>query len=125
MTPFAARFRLTALIAALALAGCAATPPPRDALDAAEASIAQARHLGAADYAPVELGRAQQRLDAAEIAVAERDYSAADRLAGQAVMEAQLAQFRSRAATGREEVRRRSEENIRLKRELLGQGGAR
>lgn len=125
MTPFAARFRLTALIAALALSGCAATPPPRDALDAAEASITQARHLGAADYAPVELGRAQQRLDAAETAVAERDYSAADRLAGQAVVEAQLAQFRSRAATGREEVRRRSEENIRLKRELLGQGGAR
>lgn len=107
------------------LAACASTPPPRTALDAAELAIEDARRLGAQDYAPVELGRAAQRLSAAGAAFAERDYAAAQRHAAQAELEAQLAQYRSRAATGREEVRRRTDENARLRRELLGEGGVR
>lgn len=107
------------------LAACASTPPPRTALDAAELAIENARKLGAQDYAPVELGRATQRLASAGAAFAERDYAAADRDATQAELEAQLAQYRSRAATGREEVRRRTDENARLRRELLGDGGSR
>lgn len=107
------------------LAACASAPPPRTALDAAELAIEAARRLGAQDYAPVELNRAGQRLSAAGSAFAERDYAAAQRHAAQAELEAQLAQYRSRAATGREEVRRRIDENARLRRELLGEGGAR
>ena len=68
--------------------------------------------------------RARQRLGEADAAFAQREYKDADRLASHALLEAQLAQYRSRAATQREEVRRRSEENARLRRELLGQGGA-
>ncbi|MCX7556521.1 DUF4398 domain-containing protein [Xanthomonadaceae bacterium JHOS43] len=102
------------------LAACASTPPPRTALEVAERAIDEARRLGAQDYAPVELSRAAQRLAAAGEAFSERDYAAAGRHAGQAELEAQLAQLRSRAATGREEVRRRVDENARLRRELLG-----
>ncbi len=123
MTPHAARLRFTALIGALLLAGCATTPPPRSTLDAAQTGIEQALALGARDYAPMELARAQQRLGDAETAFGGRDYADADRLASHALLEAQLAQYRSRAATGREEVRRRTEENARLRRELLGEGG--
>ncbi len=123
MTPHAARLRFAALIGALLLAGCATTPPPRTALEAAQTGIEQASTLGARDYAPMELARAQQRLGDAEVAFGERKYADADRLASHALLEAQLAQYRSRAATGREEVRRRNEENARLRRELLGQGG--
>jgi hypothetical protein len=122
MTPHAARLRLAALIGAFLLAGCASTPPPRVALDAARIGIDEARSLGAQDYAPMELARAQQRLGDAESAFGQREYADADRLASHALLEAQLAQYRSRAATGREEVRRRNEENVRLRRELLGQG---
>lgn len=114
-----------ATLLAAALSGCASTPPPRQALERAEADIARARELGAQDYAPVELGRAEQRLDEAHAAVAGHDYQDAERLALAAELEARLAQERSRVAVGREEVRRRSEENARLRRELLGQGGGR
>lgn len=107
------------------LAACASTPPPRTALNAAELAVDDARRLGAQDYAPVELGRATQRLAAADAAFAERDYATANLHATQAELEAQLAQYRSRAATGREEVRRRTDENARLRRELLGEGNAR
>ena len=125
MTPIASELPLPALFLTLLLSACASTPPPRDALDAADAGIAQARTLGAENYAPVELGRAVQRLAAAEVAVAERDYPLAQRYALQAELEAQLAQQRSRAAAGRAEVQRRTEENARLRRELLGDGGVR
>ena len=112
-------------VAVALLAACASTPPPRGALDAADLAIENARKLGAQDYAPVELGRAEQRLTAADAAFAGRDYAAAQLHAAQAELEAQLAQYRSRAATGREEVRRRIDENARLRRELLGEGGVR
>ena len=105
------------------LVACAGTPPPREALDAAELAIEDARRLGAQDYAPVELERATQRMTAADAAFAGRDYAMAQQYAAQAELEAQLAQYRSRAATGREEVRRRIDENARLRRELLGAGG--
>lgn len=107
------------------LAACASAPPPREALDAVELAIEDARKLGAQDYAPVELGRATQRMTAADAAFAGRDYALAQQHAAQAELEAQLAQHRSRAATGREEVRRRTDENARLRRELLGEGDVR
>ncbi len=124
MTACAARLPIAALLGALALGGCAGTPPPRLALEAAQVGIEQAQTVGARDYAPMELARARQRLGEADAAFAQREYKEADRLASHALLEAQLAQYRSRAATQREEVRRRSEENARLRRELLGQGGA-
>ena len=111
------------LIAMLLLVGCASTPPPRTALNSAETAIDEARRLGAPDYAPVELGRAVRRLAAAGVAFSERDYAAAERYAVQADLEAQLAQYRSRAAAGREAVRQRTDENARLRVELLGEGG--
>lgn len=125
MTRNVLKLPLAALFLICLLAACASTPPPRDALDAADSRISQARQAGAENYAPVELGRAVQRLAAAEVAVAEREYASAERYAQQAELEAQLAHLRSLAAAGREEVRRRTEENARLRRELLGEGDPR
>jgi len=117
---------LPALVTIFALiAACATTPPSRAPLDAAGHEIAQARALGAQDYAPVELGRATQQLEEAEAAFAQREHAAAERSAARAVLEAQLAQARSRAATLRETVRRRTDENARLRHELLGEGSLR
>lgn len=109
----------------LLLGACASAPPSRAPLEAAGSEIASARSAGAQDYAPVELGRAMQWLGAADAAFARREYDAAGRNAEQAVLDAQLARFRSMAATAREQVRTRSEENARLRRELLGEGGSR
>ncbi|HET9048763.1 MAG TPA: DUF4398 domain-containing protein [Chiayiivirga sp.] len=110
------------LIIFVMLIGCATTPPSRAGLDSLHDQIADARDLGAQSYAPVELNRASQLLAAAEAAFSERDYDVSDRNAARAELEVQLAQARSRAATLREKVRELSDENQRLRRELLGEG---
>ncbi len=107
------------------LSACASTPPPRSALDMAGNAIAEARSLGAQDFAPVELSRAKIRLLAAEESFLMRDYADAERSAAQAVLEAQLAQARSRAATLRRQVDQHVEENNRLRLDLLGEGSVR
>jgi len=89
----------------------------------AEVAIQQARQLSAEDYAPVELARAEQRLAEARKALAARKKANAEMLAQQAELEALVAQARSRAAAGRAQVNRKTEENARLRRDLLGQGG--
>jgi hypothetical protein len=106
----------------LLLGACASTPPPTGMLDAAERAIADAREARADEYAPVELGFAEEKLAAARAAMGERDYDDARSRAGQAELDAALALARSRAAAGRAAVRSQSEENARLRRELLGSG---
>lgn len=115
------RFAVVAVVI-LGLAGCASTPPPRGLLDGAERAISDAREAQAEDHSAVELGRAQERLAAARSAMAERDYDQAAVYATQAEVDARLAEVRSRSATGRAEIQRRSEENARLRRDLLGEG---
>ena len=112
--------RAALLTGLLSLAACASTPPPRGLLDTADRAIDDARTARAEDFAPVELGHAQERFAAARVAMADRDYTAAAQYASQAEVDARLAQMRSLAASGREEIRQRTEENARLRRELLG-----
>lgn len=115
--------RLSVTLVAISwLVGCASTPPPRGVLDAAERAIGDARSANAEDHAAVDLGRAHERLAAARGAMAERDYDLAAQYAQQAEVDARLAELRSRATTGRAEIARKSEENARLRRELLGEG---
>ena len=105
------------------LSACASAPPPLTLLQDAELAIATARDARAEDYAPVELGQAQERLAAAREAMAARDNARANALAEQAELDASLATARSRAASGREAVARGADENARLRRELLGNEG--
>jgi hypothetical protein len=122
MTRTRSEIHAVLLAVALVLAGCASTPPPTGLLNGAESAVAEAREVGADDYAPVELGFAEERLAAARQAMAERDYELAREQAQAATLEASLAQARSRAALGRAAVRRQSDENARLRRELLSEG---
>jgi hypothetical protein len=115
-------FALIALIA-LMLAGCASAPPPTGLLNGAAAAIAAAREAGADEYAAVDLGFAEEKLAQARMAMDERDYSEASALAELAELNAEVAAARSRAASGRQEVRRQTEANARLRRELLDDGG--
>ena len=115
--------RLTVTLVAISwLAGCASTPPPRGLLDGAERAIADAREAQAEDHAAVDLGRAHERLAAARGAMAERDYPLAAQYAQQAEVDARLAQVRSQSATGRAQIQQRTQDNARLRRELLGEG---
>lgn len=76
---------------ALALTGCASTPPPVAGLAAARATIEQAEPA-ASRYAPEPLMTARAKLARAERAMARRDYAEAHRLAEQAEADAKLAQ---------------------------------
>lgn len=113
-----------ATLFAVLLASCASTPPPMAELDAADAALRQARELGAEAHAPVELGFAIDKRAEADAAVAARSYARALVLANQASADAALATAKSRAASARAEVQRKSSENAKLRRELLGDGGA-
>lgn len=122
MTRIRREIHAAALFAVLMLAGCASTPPPTGLLDAAELAISNARDARADDFAPVELGFAEEKLALARRAMAEREYEDARMIAGEAELNATLALARSRAAAGRAAVRKQAEENERLRRELLGAG---
>ena len=70
---------LLALAAALALAACASTPPPKEQLAVANSAVDQAAS-NAAD-APAELAAARDKLTRANAAMAAKDYVAARQLA--------------------------------------------
>lgn len=106
------------------LSALAATPPP-DYFGPAQAAISQARALEAEDYAPVELARAERKLADAKAALAARKKKDAALLAQQAGLEALVAQARARAGAARAQVSRKTEENARLRLELLGEEGSR
>lgn len=125
MTRIHREIHASALLLLLCVAGCASAPPPRGLLDQAERAIAAARELRADDYAPVELGFAEERIAAARSAMDERDYALARAQAEQAESNAALAVARSRAAIGRAAVQKQADENARLRRELLGEGEGR
>ena len=115
------RAALAGLLAA-AVMGCASTPPPTAELAAAESAVREAERASAADFAPVELGFARDKLAAAQAASEAREHARAKVAAAQALVDAELALVKSRAAQARAEVQRRSEENSALRRELLGEG---
>jgi hypothetical protein len=116
--------RGSVIFAVLALAGCATAPPPLAELADAESQIARARAAGAPDSAPVELRFAEDKLGRAREANDDRDYRAAGALAAQAVVDAELAAAKARAARARGAVRAKVDENARLRAQLLGEGGA-
>jgi hypothetical protein len=81
-----------------ALAGCAQAPLPDEALSAAELTIARARAAGAERHAPVELARAEEKLEAAQAAVRAKAPERARTLAEQASVDAELAEIETQAA---------------------------
>jgi hypothetical protein len=82
---------------ALALAACATTPPPTAQMAVSEKSIHDAIAADAPRYAPVALRSAQDKLDAARIAMNDADYGKAGRLAEEAQADADLAATQARS----------------------------
>jgi hypothetical protein len=80
------------------LTGCAGHPVPRENLARAETGIDNARQAGALTDAPVELRRAQEKLDAARAAARNDENQRAARLANEAQVDAELAQQKAISA---------------------------
>lgn len=85
----------------LLLGGCATAQPPSPQLTAtlatANETVKQAREAGAQEYAPLELQTAEQKLEAAKMAIARKDNERAGWLANEAMVDAKLAEVKARS----------------------------
>jgi hypothetical protein len=86
-------------VAALAAAGCAVNPVPREQLAGAEAAIAAAIAAGAAQHAARELQSAREKIALSKRWIASGDYEPASWLAEQALVDAELAKAKALRAT--------------------------
>jgi len=84
--------------------GCAGTPP-MDTISPAEIAVNRAIEAKAGEYAPLELRRAQEHLDAAKQAMNDEEYEQAHRLAEAAQEDARLAEVKAQSETAREQAR--------------------
>ena len=82
---------------AFGIVACAATPMPVDKLAVAKSSVDRAEQAQAAQFAQVELTAARTKLAAAQAAADKKDAETAARMADQAEVDAQLAEFTARA----------------------------
>ncbi len=105
----------TALALSLALAGCASVPPPDDSMNLAQTQLQAARDAGAADYAPVDLGFAQDKFQQAQNAMAERKYAQAADLSEESRADAELAQAKALLGAARAKIQDKVHENTRLR----------
>ncbi|OGQ94535.1 MAG: hypothetical protein A2521_05025 [Deltaproteobacteria bacterium RIFOXYD12_FULL_57_12] len=94
---------LFVLSAILALTGCAGRiPPPDSQVMLATSSIGRAENAGASDAVPEELQLAREKLQKAEQAMQRREYLVAQRLAEQAIVDADLAGVKARTVKARQ-----------------------
>jgi hypothetical protein len=100
----------------LVLAGCASVPPPDNAMNLAQSQLQAARDARAADYAPVDLGFAQDKFQQAQGAMAERKYADAATLAAEAKADAELAAAKGRLGAARAQIEQKIADNNRLRR---------
>jgi septal ring factor EnvC (AmiA/AmiB activator) len=82
---------------AFGIVACASTPMPVDKLAVAKSAVERAEQAQAAQFAQVELTSARNKLAAAQAAADKRDADVAARMADQAEVDAQLAEFTARA----------------------------
>jgi hypothetical protein len=104
-----------ALVLALALGGCATVPPPDDSMNQAQNQLQEARNAGAADYAPVDLGFAQDKFQQAQAAMADRKYDVAANLAEESRADSELARAKARLGASRAQIQSKIQENTRLR----------
>jgi hypothetical protein len=91
-------FVIAALAAAAIAAGCASKPPrPTEEMTRAQTLVDQAEQAGAQQYASAELTQARQKLQAADDASDKGKTDAAQRLANEATLDAQLAVAKTNA----------------------------
>ena len=77
---------------AVVVAGCASIPAPTEQMAVSRSAIANAVSAGGAEYAPVEIRSAQDKMDRAERALRKDDHEDARRLAVEAQADARLAE---------------------------------
>jgi hypothetical protein len=78
-------------VALLAGGACASVPPPKDTIAQADAAVARAKQQQVSTYAPLELRKAEEKLQQSKSAMADDRNLEAKRLAEQSLVDAELA----------------------------------
>lgn len=98
------RTGLLAGLGALTLAGCAGNPPSEQ-MAVTESAVNAAVSAGGPQYAPLEMKTAQDKLAQARIALNDKEYEQARRLAQQAEWDARVAERKSQAVKAQNAVK--------------------
>lgn len=101
--PTAIRSLMLAIAAALAMSGCAShmQAPATASVAVSQAAVDSAVGAGGAEFAPVEMQSARDKLMQAQKAMASKDYDRANDLALQAQADAKLAQGKANSEKAR------------------------
>lgn len=92
---------LLPMAAIFSLSACSSIPPPVEQMAVSRSAVDRASSSpNAVDAAPVELQQARQKLDRAQLAMTEKDYVLARRMAEQAEVDARVAESRASSARG-------------------------
>jgi hypothetical protein len=93
--------------------GCVSAPPPSDQIASAKSAVADAISAGAPEFAPMDMRRAQTKLDDASAAMVAKEYLRARRLSEQAEVDAKLASSKAHSVKAQREVAK-LEQDIRV-----------
>jgi uncharacterized protein DUF4398 len=97
-------FGLSVLGTAALLAGCAGEPRPTAKMATADVNFRKAEEDQAAQYAPLEMRLAREKLEAARKAIDDDQYAKARRLSEEASADAELAAAKARAERARHDT---------------------
>lgn len=112
------------LVLSAVLAGCASTPVPTSEIAVSKTALESAMSAGGAEFAPVELKTAQDKLARAEKLVADKDndrYEEARRLAIEASVDAKAAETRALTAKSEKSLQESQEGRRALQEEMQRQ----
>ena len=97
---------------------CASTKPPTAKMSETESAIKQAEQVDAQDYAPLEIREARKKFEEAKRLVEQKEYVQAERLADEAMVDAELAEITARSKKAQEAVKQLRESIKTLKEEI-------
>jgi hypothetical protein len=79
------------IVSGILISACATNPPPLELIAVTKAAVNDANVAGANELAPIQYKSAMDKMSAAEVAMASKDYPLAQQLAEQAQVDAKLA----------------------------------
>lgn len=106
------------LATAVLIAGCAGVSPPLEQMAVSRVAVKNASSAGGNEFAPLPLRSAMDKMDSAERAMTEENYTLARRLAEQAQVDAQLASVTARSVKAQKAVGALQEDNRVLRQEI-------
>jgi hypothetical protein len=98
--------------------GCASNPAPTEQMAVSQSAIANAVSAGGAEYAPVEMRGAQEKMNSADAAMHKKDYADARRFAEEAQADARLAEKKAESAKAQKAAAVTRDDNRVLREEM-------